>query len=94
MNSKRIVIAGVSILLGAMAAFVFNFFFLEKIIIPDPCYYHSHDTSPAFDVFYCFPGSEGGHPFPTTFNVVLTLITGAVLGGLFARLVLWRFLKK
>jgi len=78
---KRILIIFLSALAGSILAFIFNYFFLEKILIPDPCYYHSHDTNKIFDLFYSLPASEGNHPLPTMFNLIGTLITGAIIGA-------------
>jgi hypothetical protein len=65
---------------GAVIAFILNFFVLQNIIIPDPCYYHKHDTTRLFDLFYDLPAFEGNHPFPTEFNFILTLVVGAITG--------------
>jgi hypothetical protein len=44
MTTKQIAIVILSALGGIVLVFVFNFLFLDKILIPDPCYYHTHDT--------------------------------------------------
>jgi hypothetical protein len=65
--------------------FVFlNYSFLEELLIPDYCYYHSHDTNVVFDVFYNTSTASGGHPEPTLVNLITTLI----LGGILARVVI------
>ena len=76
----RIFIFFFAILLGTIAVGSFNFLFVEPLIIPDPCYYHNHETTPVFDVFYTIAASEGYHPFPSTFNLTFTLIAGVILG--------------
>ena len=63
-----------------MAALVFNLAFVQRIIIPDPCHYHTNDTNPVFDIFYNLPASEGYHPFPTAFNILVTILIGIALG--------------
>ncbi len=73
-------------LVGAALMFAFNYSFLEHVLIPDPCYYHNRDTTLLFNLFYVLPSSEGGHPFPTIFNLVITILTGAVLGWSIQRL--------
>lgn len=65
---------------GIVIVFLFNYLLLEALIIPDPCYYHSHDTTKLFDLFYELTASEGFHPTPTMFNLVITLVIGAVTG--------------
>ncbi|MBP8994446.1 MAG: hypothetical protein KBG30_11650 [Bacteroidales bacterium] len=66
--------------LGLVVTFVLNFFILERLIIPDPCYYHSHDTNKIFDLFYELTAGEGFHPTPTILNLVLTLTAGIIVG--------------
>lgn len=78
--TRQILILTLSAFVGIVLAFFFNYFILDKILIPDPCYYHSHDTNKLFDIFYNLPASEGYHPFPTKFNFVFTTIIGAILG--------------
>lgn len=79
---RLIKISGFTII-GIIVIFLFNYLLLERIIIPDPCYYHSHETTKVFDLFYEFTSSEGYHPTPTKLNLILTLITGAMAGLLF-----------
>jgi len=67
-------------LMMIVGVFLFNYLFLERLIIPDPCYYHSHETTMLFDLFYELTASEGYHPTPTIFNLILTLIIGTVAG--------------
>ena len=66
--------------LGLVVTFVLNFFILERLIIPDPCYYHSHDTNKIVDLFYELTAGEGFHPTPTILNLVLTLTAGIIVG--------------
>lgn len=80
MTAKQIVLVILSALAGAVLVFLFNFLFLDKILIPDPCYYHSHDTNMVFDIFYDLPASDGYHPFPSTFNILFTAVLGAIIG--------------
>lgn len=84
MALRQIACVVLSTLVGVVFATLFNFFFLDKILIPDPCYYHSHETSIVFDVFYDLPSSEGYHPFPTIINFILTFIIGAIMGLIFS----------
>ena len=80
---RTLIFVMICLIIGAM---LFNYSFLEDIVIPDPCYYHNNNyiTSALFDLFYCFPSSEGGHPFPTLFNLIFTIIIGAAAG-----MILW-----
>jgi ABC-type antimicrobial peptide transport system permease subunit len=88
---KQIIIVIISVLAGIVLAFVFNFLILEKILIPDPCYYHTHDANKVFDLFYELTSAEGYHPFPTKFNFIFTAIIGAVFGLMFS---LYKIIKR
>lgn len=57
----------------------FNFYILEDWIIPDPCYYHGRSNW-FFDLFYDKPAFNGGHPWPSKFNYILTFIVGVLIG--------------
>lgn len=69
---------------GIVPAFILNFI-LESIAIPDPCYYHTRDTTKLFDLFYKMESSEGYHPSPTLFNTLLTLSIGITAGIIVCR---------
>ncbi len=94
MTIKRITIISLSILAGVVLTYVFNFFILDKVLIPDPCYYHTHNTNKIFDVFYELTAAEGYHPSPTTFNFILTMTIGAILGLTFSIYILKKRDKK
>lgn len=80
MTAKQKALVILSALGGIVLAFVFNFLILDKILIPDPCYYHTHDTNKVFDMFYELTSGDGYHPFPTKFNFIFTATIGAILG--------------
>jgi hypothetical protein len=86
---RRNVITVSVILAGMILAFFANYTLLDPLIIPDPCYYHGRDTNFLFDAFYSLEASDGGHPFPTSFNLFFTLFTGGLTGFL-----LLRFIRK
>ena len=71
-------------LIGASIAFVLNYFVLENLLIPDPCYYHNRETNILFDIFYMTPSFNGRHPLPTIFNYIFTLLVGGILGWVLA----------
>jgi uncharacterized membrane protein YgaE (UPF0421/DUF939 family) len=81
-KTGNFVLISLSTFIGMVLTFCINFYFLENIIIPDPCYYHSHDTNKIFDIFYEIQGWNGDHPYPTIFNMTLTFAIGAFLGGI------------
>jgi len=64
---------------GLLVSFVLHFM-IEGILIPDPCAYHGEKTTQFFDLFYKMTSDEGYHPSPTTFNYVLTITLGLLLG--------------
>lgn len=68
------------VMLGIASAFIFNFIILEKILIPDPCEYHVGEKSFLFNLFYDTPAFNGGHPWPSTFYIIFTIIIGGLLG--------------
>jgi len=86
MNSKQVVITFLSVVSGIILMFGFNYFFLEKYIIPDYCYYHNHTPSDLMKLFYEFTSAENFHPFPSTFNLILTATAGSGLGFVSSRL--------
>ena len=81
-NPKQIIAIVLLSCMGALLTYLFNFFVLERIIIPDPCYYHSHDTNKIFDLFYDLTAKEGFHPTPSNLNTILTLGIGATVGAI------------
>ena len=88
MRSQRIIIYVILIFVFCITAMIFNYGYLENIIIPDPCYYHSGvKTSALFDLFYSTPTWNGSHPAPTWLNLLLTLLIGASIGYLSGRLI-------
>ena len=68
------------IIIGVVLCIPFNYLFLQRIIIPDECYYHNRETSWLFELFYSQTAADGYHPFPTLFNFLFTVAVGAVLG--------------
>lgn len=60
---------------------IFDFQIIEDLLIPDECVFHfGKPTSKLFDLFYGFPASEGGHPFPTVFHFFFTIFIGGIIG--------------
>jgi hypothetical protein len=84
MTVKGIAIISLSTLTGMAIAIIANFFILDKILIPDPCYYHNHGTNIIFDIFYDLPANEGFHPYPTLFNFTFTIVLGGLFGYTFS----------
>lgn len=83
---------GLHIICGAISACLLNYLLLDKVIIPDPCYYHGHDTTWLFDLFYDITSADGYHPFPSVFNFIFTISAGGVIGYFVYRK--WRTAQK
>ena len=64
---------------GIATVWMLNYGIIESIIIPDPCAYHSEESSVLFDMFYTVTSDEGYHPYPTLLNFALTLTLGFLL---------------
>jgi hypothetical protein len=84
MSAKQFIYRSVFCLLGAALFLLLNFGFIEHLLIPDPCYYHSHEPGLVFRIFYDLPASEGYHPLPTWFNLLITMGLGAYAGYIFS----------
>ena len=84
---KKKVFTALLITIGVIGTFVLNYYLLEKILIPDPCHYHTLETNILFDIFYDTPSFNGDHPFPTIFNLIFTLTVGALLGWTIAKFI-------
>ena len=87
----HIFIKGIFIALGTVAVFSLNYFVVEKLLIPDPCYYHNRETGILFKIFFDTPTFNGGHPFPTAVNFLVTLIVGLLTGWVIYRAGFRRF---
>ena len=79
-NFKKFVFVIPLVLLGMALTFLLNYFYIEKLIITDECYYHGHTPNILIQLFYSFEASNGDHPFPSIFNVLFTLILGGYFG--------------
>jgi len=82
---SKAVIYSLFFLICGIVAILLNVFLIERLIIPDICYYHSHQTTFYFDIFFSFPPSEGGHPVTSNFSIVLSFLIGGILGFYFTR---------
>lgn len=75
----------ITLIIGtAIGALAFNLFFLDRLFVPDPCYYHTHRGGWLFHLFYDLPANEGYHPVPSILNIIFTAILGGLAGyGIF-----------
>ncbi|RYE52165.1 MAG: hypothetical protein EOP48_17035 [Sphingobacteriales bacterium] len=70
---------GVFIAIGTAVIFLLNYCVFENLIIPDPCYYHNRDTGILFELFFDTPSFNGGHPFPSKVNFIVTMAAGITI---------------
>lgn len=71
---------GIWMLLSIVGSLLVNYNWLESKIIPDPCYYHTHEPSDILQWFYTFSSASNGHPEPSLLNLMLTIATGYWIG--------------
>jgi hypothetical protein len=67
----------------AICSLVLNFTIIDKMVMPDPCYYHTHEMNIVLGLFYCSSSASGGHPEINLFNVLFTLFVGGFIGYTF-----------
>jgi hypothetical protein len=85
-TNKIIIISFLSIP-GIIISYILSFF-IEGIVIPDECYYESHDSNWLIELLYDFPSWNGYHPYPSTFQFVLIFLTGIGISYVFCKKVL------
>ena len=64
----------------SLLALILNLAIIDKIIIPDPCYYHFNEMNSFMIFFYSASPASGGHPEPNILNLLVTIIIGGLLG--------------
>jgi hypothetical protein len=85
----KIGVVFLSMAVGIVFMFLINYLLIEKMAIPDPCYFHSHEPTFIFNLFYEFNANDGYHPTPNDLNLIST--TG--LGGLIGLLLFYKLKK-
>ncbi len=74
------------IIICAILLLFLNFTVIDKLIIPDPCYYHTNEMNPILKLFYTATSASGGHPEQNIFNLIFTILVGGLIGKLIYRL--------
>ena len=69
----RIILTG---LISIVIYFILVHFVFYSILIPDECYYHSHETPLIIDLLFDFPAYEGFHPVPSIIGYILSFGIG------------------
>ncbi|KZS39508.1 hypothetical protein AWE51_25750 [Aquimarina aggregata] len=57
-----------------------SFTLLYDLLIPDICYYHTHEMNSFLNLFYSAGSADNGHPSPNLLNLITSLIIGGILG--------------
>ena len=78
-TQKSIVIV-LFILVGIIISFLINSLIIDNILIPDICKYHFEEPNWLISLLFTFDSSDGGHPFPSTFHLIMNLILGLLIG--------------
>jgi hypothetical protein len=81
----------ITLLILSIPGFIISYllaFLIESILIPDECYYETHNSNWMIELFYDFPGWNGFHPYPSNFQFALMSILGIYLSFLFCKRVL------
>lgn len=76
------------IVVFSILALFLNFAFINNLIIPDPCYYHTKEMNPILNLFYTSDGASGYHPEINLFNIIFTIIVGGLIGRILCNLYL------
>ena len=68
------------IIIGGFITAIFSFTVLYYLLIPDLCYYHSHEMNYIMSLFFtAYPGSNG-HPEPNFINFIVSFLIGSYVG--------------
>ena len=68
------------ITIGGIVFHVFSFTWLYDFLIPDPCYYHSHEMNYFMGLFFSALSASNGHPEPNLVNFILSFLVGSLIG--------------
>ena len=66
--------------LGAILMVVLSFTLLYKLLIPDVCYYHTHEMNSFMSLFYSSGPADNGHPAPNFTNFLVSFVFGGIIG--------------
>jgi len=58
-----------------------SFTLLYDLLIPDICYYHTHEMNSFLNLFYSAGPASNGHPEPNILNFILSLLVGGIIGN-------------
>jgi len=83
-KTNKIILISLISIPGIIIIYVLAFL-LESLIIPDECYYETHNSNWFIDLFYDFPSWNGCHPYPSNFQLILIFISGIYISYFFCK---------
>jgi len=66
--------------LGAILMVVLSFTLLYTLLIPDVCYYHTHEMNSFMSLLYSAGPADNGHPSPNFTNFLVSFVLGGIIG--------------
>ena len=70
----------VFIVIGGFITSIFSFTILYDLLIPDICYYHSHEMNFIMSLFFSASFASNGHPEPNLTNFIISFLVGSLIG--------------
>jgi hypothetical protein len=88
----KITISVLSIPIGILFAYLFNYNFLHEIIIGNQEAYDTEGikTGIIFSLFYIISSNTGYHPEPSTLNFIFTALCGVIISFSISYILIWR----
>tara|TARA_R110002050_G_scaffold196755_3_gene331746 strand:+ start:1204 stop:1509 length:306 start_codon:yes stop_codon:yes gene_type:complete len=77
---KRKTLKWIFISVGGILMCLISFTLIYDLLIPDICYYHFNEMNSFMNLFYSAGPADNGHPSPNLLNLIISLITGGILG--------------
>ena len=71
------------ICLGGIIMSKISFTLIYDLLIPDVCYYHTHEMNSFMSLFYSSGPADNGHPTPNFTNFLVSFVFGGILGNVF-----------
>ena len=71
----------VFIILGGIFMLITSFTIIFDLLVPDACYYHTHDMNFLMRIFFYSGNVSNGHPEPNFFYYIIFFIIGGFMGN-------------
>jgi len=65
---------------GGIVMFLVSFTLIYALLIPDVCYYHTHEMNSFMSLFYSAGPADNGHPAPNLTNFLVSFVFGGIIG--------------